>query len=287
MPRPWLLIDAPHLAYRAYYSTGGLTHNGKLTGVVYGFLRELANLADRFDTDRVGFFFEGGKLLRSGVFPGYKLRADTQEKKEVKAQIKLLKDVILPKLGFRRVFSYPGYEADDLIAQAVNQLCLRDRPIVVVSGDKDLFQLLHRPNVSVYDPKVKVATTFDRFSKIMGISPAFWPRVKALVGCPTDSLPGLDGVGEATAIKFINGTLPTHLLRYKQCRKAVEDPTSVFHRNLRLVTLPYEGTPELVFAKDDLTRDKWLAVCEEYGLRSLVTQFPVGGKTRDALRGVA
>lgn len=286
MPRPWLLIDAPHLAYRAYYSTGGLTHNGKLTGVVFGFLRELSNLAERFDTDRVGFFFEGGKLHRSAVFPGYKLRTDTQERKEVKAQIKLLKDHVLPKLGFRNVFSYPGYEADDLIAQAVTQLCLNGRPLVIVSGDKDLLQLLHKPNVSVYDPKAKRSTTFDKFTKVMGISPAFWPRVKALVGCTTDSLPGLDGVGEATAIKFVNGTLPTHLVRYAQCRKAVADPDSVFHRNLKLVTLPYEGTPDMVFLKDELTREKWRAVCEEYGLRSLLHHLPVGGRTGELMTEV-
>jgi 5'-3' exonuclease len=279
--RPWVLVDVPNLAYRAFYSTGGLTHEGRSTGVVYGFLRELCKLADTFGPKmpnfQYGFFFDGGRLLRSDLFPGYKMRKDTPERAEVKRQIKLLRELVLPELGFKALYRQSGYEADDLIAEAVSKLAGAGRKVLIVSGDQDLYQLLRFPDVTVYDPLSKKRHTFDSFRKTKGITPAFWPKVKSLVGCTSDTVPGCNGVGEATAIKFFNGDLkPT--ARERAARAFTE--SDEYQRNLKLTALPYEGTKTLLFHSHEFTREKWAGVCKEYGLRSLLHQSPVPEKAR-------
>ena len=114
---------------------------------------------------------------------------------------------VLSALGVA-VIELPGYEADDLIATAAEQAVERGDDVVIVTGDRDAYQLVHDPHVKVLYNRRGVsdyvlydeAGIFDR----TGVTPAQYPEYAALRGDPSDNLPGVPGVGEKTAAKLIS-----------------------------------------------------------------------------------
>jgi DNA polymerase I len=280
-----LLLDANFLSHRAFHALPGLSYNDVPTGVVFGFLRDVVNLMDQFDTESVAFCFDfPGRTLREDLLPSYKstrrdrhLAATPSEQKAQKSlrkQIKKLETDYLPAIGFRNVFSQEGYEADDIIA-SLCQTIDGDDNIVVVSSDKDLFQLLSG-RVSIWNPARKKRVTLQSFFKEWGVYPDQWPMVKALAGCSTDDVPGIDGIGEKTAAKFVAGALNPQtktyekiLMGYKTCKK-----------NLKLVRLPMKGTGKFKLRKDKVTQEKWETVAEELGLHSMKNDPPIPTRLR-------
>lgn len=280
----WLLVDVPGVAYRAYHSVGFLSHEGKNTGVAYGFFRELVALVDRLDPDRVGFCFDGGRCVRQEVFPGYKVKRQMgalspdarREKAEVRREIDLLRTDYLPAVGFADIWRQEGLEADDLLAMAALQLRGANF-VTVATDDKDLYQALHR-SVVVYHPRSKAKVTEWLFRKLYQVNPSTWANVKALCGCDTDNVPGIPGVGEKTALKHFLGELKPTGVPARKIKTAIADLKSVYYRNLRLVELPHRSTrPVKESAGDLVTRERWEGLCRRLGMKSLIPHVPVGG----------
>jgi DNA polymerase-1 len=269
--RLWLVVDVPCLAYRAFYSTGGLSYAGSPTGATYGVLRDVLAFQTQFATSYMVFTFERGRNKRKDVYPNYKknrewsgyAEKDQQARRELQQEIYALRDQYLPEIGFPNVFSQDGYESDDVIAAIVlHGLPAGDRALII-SADSDLWQLLSL-QVSQYNPTKKEAITVKLFRDRWGIEPPQWADVKALAGCATDNVKGVRGIGERRAADYLSGKLQKGELfeRLQRSRKLWQD-------NLPLVQLPYEGTlvPQLSL---DLPRPAgWRRVLDSLGIKTL------------------
>jgi DNA polymerase I len=268
--KTWLLIDSHYLCWRAHRTTGGLSHKGSITGIIYGFLRDIVTLKDLHNTQRFVFCFDSPRkdLLRRNDYPEYKAKRDVKEVddklfREVGRQIQEIRKHILPELGFKNIFWEKGYEADDLIASVCQTLDL-NHDAVIVGADKDLYQLLG-PKVCIYNPTQAKAITEKSFTEKYGVTPSQWVDVKAIAGCGTDNVPGIRGVGEVTAAKFINGKLSPQSAAFK----AIVKGNTCWRENRRLVALPYEGTPVYQLQKDHIDFEAWDKVCKRLGIKSL------------------
>jgi len=298
MNRRWCIIDVSNRCHAAFHTTGGLAHGGEPTGVLFGFFRDLRRYAAEFDTPDFVFAFDSGPGLREAAFPFYK---ETRRKRkftdteaaardELRRQIDGLRTKYLPELGYGNVFAAKGYEADDVIASVVADLPPGDTA-VIVSSDRDLYQLLSR-RVSIWTPG-KTGGMFGRdgFAALYGVHPTQWPEVKAIAGDSTDDITGVAGVGEPTAAKWVRGELgpgkkrdaiAAFTTRCTWCNtnhsggpeNCPDDDKRVFgtryNVNLELVTLPYPGCPAFRPVPDaPVAAAIWDRLCDKLGFSSL------------------
>lgn len=278
MSRTWLILDGNNLMWRAFHAFRGLSHAGGGTGALYGFMKDLAMFQDHYATRNVVFTFDAGKKLkRQEAWPGYKQKRHerklTDEQLEsvidLRRQMKNLRDTYLPYLGYKNVFWKNGYEADDIIASVVGNLPNRDEA-VIISSDKDLFQLISS-KVVVLNPTSKKVYNQQLLLQEYGVTPDLWLKVKAIAGCSTDEVPGVKGVKEKTAAKFVNGgKLPDK--KRLDIRKWLKSPK--YKISLDLVRLPYTGTPDYVPVEDALNVKRWRKLCRKLGMKSLVDKAP-------------
>ena len=281
MSKPWLILDVSHMAFRAFHTTGGLSHMGTSTGVAFGVLRDLVTLEREFHSQRFVFCFDGDGSKRKEVYPAYKAnRKNGTTSGLVKAQCELLRTNYLPRLGMANLFKQDGYEADDVIASVVRNNP-DPSPIIIVSGDEDLYQLLE-DGVSIYRMSNGKAMTKKAFESGYGIFPNQWPFVKAIAGCTSDNIAGVEGVGQKTAIKYLRDELPHHLNKYLDCKHWHQN-CAQFLQNLELVMLPYSGTERFVpTEQSDIDHDEWSALTKELGIKTLPCP---GGKLPESKKG--
>lgn len=298
MPPPVVVVDSNFLTYRAFYSTGNLRHGGEATGVVYGFMRAVKELEEQYPIARMVFCFDYGKGKREEEFPWYKATRREKRKKEKKdpakkkmwrefqRQVDGLRTEYLKRVGYANVFFQEGYEADDVIASVVSGIHAKNqkaghgsheaRKMVIVTGDHDFYQLLH-PDVSVYHPANRRTVTVGSYKReFNGLRVKDWVRVKAIAGCPTDDIPGVRGVAEKTAVKYLTDPGSLSKAKRKEIEEFVESKT--YRRNLRLITLPLAGCLKFAVGKDKPDPNGWNEVMAEIGANSLLQQTtPWGG----------
>jgi DNA polymerase I len=230
---PKIVVDCNNMAYRAFYTTGVLD-----LGIVFGFLATILDLSETLESNQFIFCWDSNHSYRKEVYPKYKTRPDKTEEEQIKLeeakiQFKMLRKEVLPELGFTNVFVCPGYEADDLMAFVVKQF---PDEYVIVSGDEDLYQVLSE-DVSIYQPIPKKLVTKESFESDYGISSSEWSKVKSLAGCTSDTVTGIQGVGEKTAIKYLTG----NLTKGKVFDRIEEQKDGMVSTNLPIVSLPYKG----------------------------------------------
>jgi 5'-3' exonuclease len=271
---------------------GELTYREIRTGMVYGFLRDIVALQDQFRTTDVLFCFDDGHSMRRQFCPSYKTKRkqahaklteeERKHKDEFYKQLDHLRDDYLPGLGYNNVFHCPGYEGDDVIASLLNTLPERDDK-VVVTADADLLQCLATPQTTTYNPRTRVVHTAASFTKLWGLEPDQWPDVKALAGCITDDIPGIRGVGESTAAKYLRGELCTTHKIYA----TIHSPAGhkVWRDNLAIVRLPFAGCPVFTPTPDAVTAARWDAFSVEYGMTSLRGVVPQAGRAGKVRNG--
>ncbi len=176
-------------------------------------------------------------------------------------QFNLLRDHLLFEVGFQNVFVKTGFEADDLMAR----LAATQGKTTIVTGDEDLYQVLS-PLVSIYSPGKKKEITKASFIQEYGITPEQWVEVKKIAGCTSDMIPGVPGVGEKTAIKYLRGELKETHKTYQ----AILASTEIIERNDWLVRLPLPGTPQLQIRDDAVDGTGFRALCTRFGLFKLM-----------------
>ena len=202
-----LLLDGHSLAYRAFFALpieNFSTTTGQPTNAVYGFTAMLINvLRDEKPTHVAVAFDRGEPTFRHEQYVEYKAnRRETPE--DFRSQLSLIFEV-LDALGIRRL-SAPGYEADDLIATLATQASAQDMDVLIVTGDRDVIQLVSDKVTALMTRRG--ITEMTRFTPATvaekyGLSPAQYPDFAAVRGDPSDNLPGIPGVGEKTATKWI------------------------------------------------------------------------------------
>ncbi len=206
MPKKLALLDGHSLAYRAFFALPSdlATPSGQVTNAVYGFTSMLIKLLGDEAPDAVAVAWDVREpTFRSEAYPEYKAQRD-RAPDLFTGQLPLIDDV-LKAMGIAQLRA-PGYEADDVIATLTDRAKEEGWEVVVVTGDRDAFQLI-APGVKVLytlrgisDPvHADAAWIRDRY----GIEPQQYVDYAALRGDTSDNLPGVPGVGEKTAAKLI------------------------------------------------------------------------------------
>lgn len=262
-----MLVDSSFLCHRAKNTTMALSYGELRTGVIYGFFNQFFKLAEKLEPEQILFFWDSKKRKRREIYPGYKVKnrerneADEEEWRTAFAQFRQLRKKILPDIGFANNFIQSGYEADDLIAQYVMSHPDEESNIVV-TGDDDLLQLLDY--CCIYNPAKGDFTYKSDFIWAHQIEPAMWAEVKKIAGCTSDCVPGVKGVGEPTALKYLRGELKRTTKAYQN----IIDSKGVIDRNHKLVVLPFEGTKKIEAQNYEFSMIEFLRLCRKFGLSS-------------------
>ncbi|WP_461296668.1 DNA polymerase I [Streptomyces harbinensis] len=203
-----LLLDGHSLAYRAFFALPAenfTTAVGQPTNAIYGFASMLANtLRDEEPTHLAVAFDVSRKTWRSDRYDGYKATRSASPD-EFKGQVELIGE-LLDTMRVRR-FAVDGFEADDVIATLATRAADEGFQVSIVTGDRDCFQLVSDRITVLYPTKgVSELTRFtpEKVEERYGLTPARYPDYAALRGDPSDNLPGIPGVGEKTAAKWIH-----------------------------------------------------------------------------------
>ena len=221
------LIDGSAYIYRAFFALPPLANSkGLQTNAVYGFTTMLLKVLRDHRPDYVAVVFdEKGPTHRHEAFKDYKAQRPPMPQ-GMSAQIPYIHRVVealsLP------VIRQAGYEADDLIGTLARKGEVEGLDVVIVTSDKDMFQLL-TPKTRIYDPvKDKWFGEADSQARF-GVEPARVVEIMGLMGDTSDNIPGVKGIGEKTAVKLITqfGTIEELLNR-------IEEVTPVKTKNLLL-----------------------------------------------------
>jgi DNA polymerase-1 len=286
MAKPLLLLDSNYLCHRAHYSTGELSCGDYRTGVIFGFLRTVIELQDRFLPGAIAFCFDKGPILRELDYPEYKearrekYRNMTEEERVSKEymdeQIRDLRTKHIKALGFANIFYQRGYEGDDIIASICEDKRYRGVRKIIVSNDHDLYQLLSK-KTSIYTPGSKgTLITQSGFEREFGVTPSQWIDVKAIAGCRTDGVQGIQGVGEKKAAGFLNGSLQKQTKAGKENKafSAIVHGNRIWKRNRHLVELPYPGCRTFTIRRDNVKPGSWEQFVNRLGMKSLKGKAP-------------
>src|SRR5215210_1723348 len=203
-----LLVDGNSLTYRAFFALPSdmATASGQVTNAVFGFTSMLILVLKEQKPDGVLVAFDRPEpTFRHSADPDYK--ANREAALDILRQQMGLVRQVLDAVGIEQ-FERAGWEADDLIASAVDVLVARGDDVVIVTGDRDSYQLVSDPHVKVLYNRRGVSDyrLYDEagIEERTGVHPTLYPQYAALRGDPSDNLPGVPGVGEKTAAKLIN-----------------------------------------------------------------------------------
>jgi DNA polymerase I len=195
------LIDGSSYIHRAYHAMPGL-HNtkGTPTGAIFGFTNMvIKTLKDRAPKYIAVVFDAKGPNFRHEMYKDYKANRPTMAD-ELRLQIPYIHKVVeaygLPSL------STPGFEADDIIAALTQKAVERGWKVIIVSGDKDLMQLVD-DQVVMWDPQRDVTYDASAVEQKFGVLPEKLLDLFALMGDSSDNVPGVPGVGPKTAATLI------------------------------------------------------------------------------------
>jgi DNA polymerase I len=203
-----MLIDGNSLAYRAFFAlpTDMATAAGQVTNSVFGFTSMLINLLKDHHPDHIAVAFDRPEpTFRHAMIDDYKAgRAAAPD--ILRQQMGLVRQVVetlhIPLLELA------GFEADDIVATLATEARDRGDDVIIVTGDRDEYQLVEDPHVKVLYNRRGVSdyVLYDEagIHDRTGVTPAEYPQYAALRGDPSDNLPGVPGVGEKTAAKLIN-----------------------------------------------------------------------------------
>ncbi|MHC4821635.1 MAG: DNA polymerase, partial [Planctomycetota bacterium] len=292
--RRLFLLDGTALAYRAFHamSRSRLTdRSGRPSGAIYGFTASVFRLLREEKPDHLAVCFDPpGPTFRHERYEDYKA---TREKmpEELVDQMPRLREVTRA-LGFP-VLEVPGWEADDVLATVAHHASSEGARVFLVTGDKDLFQLVD-DRVSIYNILTKggqptEVLDADGVEKKFGVPPKHVADVLALMGDSSDNVPGVPGIGPKTAIKLVMefGGLEDVLkhaddVKRPKTRESLKEFAEQARLSYELVKIPVDAPVEFSF--DDATvspldMDVVRPLFEELDFRRFLAELP---KTRGA-----
>jgi DNA polymerase-1 len=260
-----LLLDGHSIAYRAFYALREVemsTTTGQPTNAVFGFTSMLINLLRDEEPTHIAVAFDvSRKTFRSETYADYKAGRSSMPD-DFRGQVTLIREVLdalrIPTMMVE------GYEADDVIATVTTQATAVGIDVLICTGDRDALQLVS-DHVTVLYPRRGVSDmtrfTPEEVDAKYGLTPAQYPDYAALRGDPSDNLPGIPGVGEKTAAKWVReyGTL-RELIDHVDTVKgkvgdALREHLASVELNRRLTELVRDVSLDVEI--DSLARQQW------------------------------
>jgi DNA polymerase-1 len=292
-PPQFFLVDGYALIYRAFFAMMSRplrTTRGENTSAALGVANFLVRLKEKYQPDFLVWVNDAGDSFRTDVYPEYK---STREKLDEELQVDFERavDRIRQLLEAFRVplVAIDGYEADDVIGTLALQVVERGWQAVIVSGDKDFYQLI-RPGIALLNPGRGGAAGVDEqwvdqsnAVERLGIPPAQVPDYLALVGDASDNVPGVRGIGEKGAVALLQefGDLETLLARAsevkaKRSREALLTQAENARLSRRLVTIQCDVPLEVdwsQFAEREPDREMLARVLAELEFYALANRL--------------
>ncbi len=203
MAERFVVIDGSSYFYRAYFAIRGLsTKDGFPTNAIYGFVQMLRKVIKDLDPDYIAVAFDSkGPTFREEKYREYKSKRPEMPD-DLSVQLPYIKDIV--EAYNIKGIEMEGFEADDIIGTLVKRVkeSGRDIEIVIVTGDKDMFQLIG-DGVFVYDTMRDIRYGRAEVEKKLGVPPEKVVDYLALVGDSIDNIPGVPGIGHKTALKLL------------------------------------------------------------------------------------
>ncbi len=205
MKEKFVLIDGSSLIFRAFYAVRNLmTKEGIFTNGVYGFLSMYYKIVEDYNPDYICVAFDRpGPTFRHEDYEAYKGTRD-KVPTEINSQFGILKD-ILESLNVKYL-DLQNYEADDICGTLAMAASKEGKEVYLVTGDRDYLQLVGDDRTVILTKKgitnVEVYTP-EKIKEDYGITPRELIEVKGLMGDSSDNIPGVPGVGEKTALKYV------------------------------------------------------------------------------------
>jgi DNA polymerase-1 len=279
--RTLYLIDGNSLLYRSFFAIQHLANSqGFPTNAIYGFIITLRKLLEEAKPELLGIVFDApGAKIRQEIFEGYKARRKPMPEDLIK-QIPKLKEVL--KALRIPLYENARYEADDVLGSLAACAAAQKIKTVLVSTDKDLFQLVDG-TTSVYNPSKDIHLDEAKVEIFFGVKPAQVVDVLTLWGDPTDDIPGVPGVGEKTAKSLIQefGSLEALLkdtakIRNPRVRAAIEQNLDKLEMSRKLATI--ERTLDVdfnleAFALEEPDREALARLFQELEFTSLLAEY--------------
>ena len=213
-----ILVDGHSIAFRAFYALPDtlITKDGFPTNVIHGFLMMISKLVKDYDSEKIIITWDiSKKTFRTELYSDYKGNR-TSAPDEFKLQVKMLQK-LLDKFNIPQV-SKEGFEADDVLGTLSKKLNDKDKEVMIVTGDRDSFQLItDKTNILYTKRGISDTQIYNEkiFTEKYSIKSNQYIEYLALKGDPSDNIPGLPGVGEKTAINL--------LLKYKNIKSIYEN----------------------------------------------------------------
>jgi len=207
--KTFLIIDGNAILHRAYHALPPLTDKtGRIVNAVYGFFSMLLKVIEEIRPTHIAVCFDRPKpTFRKALFSGYQAHRPEMAD-DLSNQIQVLHDSL--QKSHIAIFEVDGYEADDLIGtlawQAIQKRDKKEVEVKIVTGDRDLLQLVNR-QVHILFPILGITkmTEFDEkmVEEKFGIKSSQFIDYKALIGDPSDGYPGVTGIGPKTASSLL------------------------------------------------------------------------------------
>ncbi len=281
MAQPTLyLIDGSSYIYRAYYAIRHLSSPaGVPTNAIYGFTQMLLKVIKDRQPDHLAVVFDAGRLtFRNELYPEYKANRAAMPD-DLRPQLEPIKEMV-------RAFNIPalelaGYEADDIIGTIARDCEHKGLAVVVVTGDKDLMQIVS-DRVTLLDTMKEKASGVKEVEERFGVGPELVVDILGLAGDSSDNIPGVPGIGEKTAIKLIQEfkSLDELLARAAEVKGKNGEKLQAFADQARLsrklatidcqVPLPYSYDDLAVSPPDN---QRLAQLFKEYGFTTLMKEL--------------
>ncbi|MCX7122229.1 MAG: DNA polymerase I [Gammaproteobacteria bacterium] len=272
---PLLLVDGSSYLFRAYHALPNFTNKkGFPTGAIFGVLNMLRKLKEDFaDHSEILIVFDAkGKNFRHALYPEYKANRSAMAE-DLAVQIQPLHQLI-ELLGFP-LYQKSGVEADDVIGSLATQYAIQNKEVLIISGDKDLAQLLG-PHVRIIDTMKNIEINDAHLLEKFGVCSDKIIDLLSLTGDTSDNVPGIPGVGPKTAAKWLNeyGSLQGIINHLDQIKGKVGENLKAHQNQLSLAKelitiktdLDLHDLPSFIFGIPK--RESLIPLLQEYSLDS-------------------
>ncbi|MBF0628014.1 MAG: DNA polymerase I [Magnetococcales bacterium] len=275
------LMDGSGFLYRAFYGVRPLARrDGFPTHAIFGFLKMIRKVVHDHAPDYLAMVFDaGGPVFRHDLYADYKANR-TAMPDELRIQVPVIRRLV--EAWNMPVFEQKGFEADDVLATLARAGERAGWEVVIVTGDKDLSQLVSE-RIRIFDPGKERWIGADEVAEQWGVGVAQLTQTMALIGDASDNIPGVAGVGIKTAAKLIQqfGDLESLLARVAEIpqpalRKKLSDPEMVRLARLSLQLVTVDDQVAIPFDPDVLRR----RAPDRAALRALLTEMEFNTELR-------
>ncbi len=195
------LLDANALCYRSYYAIRGLMNSrGQATNAIYGFVHTLKKIIREFQPSYMAVCFDlDKKTNRHKRFAEYKIQRPAMPE-DLVSQIPIIKEIVS---AYRvPIFELASFEADDIIATLAIKWSQQDKDVVIVSDDKDMYQLVNE-RIKIWSYRKEKILGEQEIRISLGVDPRLVCDLIGLAGDKADNIPGVHGIGEVHAKNLI------------------------------------------------------------------------------------